>query len=167
MFGVATMPKIISPGNSDSSLDGLQEQKATLGEQCVFYHYHHLRWAPFSTALHVQSNRLLSILDILICLPHTYARKESLSLHPRKSRSNTISSIEPPSAANIRLNKFVRRLHEMLNAEQEGGIVEWRRGLLILHSISTFSTEVLPRYFNTRNFKTFRRQLNYYGEIKT
>ena len=66
----------------------------------------------------------------------------------------------------VRLNKFVRRLHEMLSCEQGRGVVEWKRGVLVLHSINTiFAKEILPKYFGTRNFKTFRRQLNYYGEI--
>ena len=65
---------------------------------------------------------------------------------------------------NIRLNKFVRRLHDMLVAEQTGKVVEWRRGLLVLHNIDEFANIVLPKYFNTRNYKTFRRQLNYYGK---
>jgi len=52
----------------------------------------------------------------------------------------------------------------MLVAEKDSGIVEWRRGLLVLHSTDAFS-KLLPRYFNTRNFKTFRRQLNYYGFV--
>ena len=70
------------------------------------------------------------------------------------------------NATNVRLNKFVRRLHDMLIAERGRGVVEWRRGLLILHSIkSVFPEEILPKYFNTRNFKTFRRQLNYYGAL--
>lgn len=65
---------------------------------------------------------------------------------------------------NVRLNKFVRRLHDMLVAEQKGKVVEWRRGLLVLHNIDEFANTVLPKYFNTRNYKTFRRQLNYYGK---
>ena len=70
------------------------------------------------------------------------------------------------NVTNVRLNKFVRRLHDMLIAELGRGVVEWRRGLLILHSIkSVFSEEILPKYFNTRNFKTIRRQLNYYGAL--
>ena len=60
----------------------------------------------------------------------------------------------------MRLNKFVRRLHDMLQAEQGSGIVEWRRGLLVLHSTDAFAKTILPKYFNTRNFKTFRRQVS-------
>ena len=83
-------------------------------------------------------------------------------------------AISPPSspksssrtpATGVRLNKFVRRLHDMLLAEQNSGIVEWRRGLLVLHSTDAFAKTILPRHFNTRNFKTFRRQLNYYGFV--
>jgi hypothetical protein len=66
---------------------------------------------------------------------------------------------------NSRLNKFVKRLHVMLLGEAGSGIVEWRRGLLILHSTDAFAKTILPKYFNTRNFKTFRRQLNYYGFV--
>ena len=58
----------------------------------------------------------------------------------------------------------MRRLHDMLVAEQTGKVVEWRRGLLVLHNIDEFANNVLPKYFNTRNYKTFRRQLNYYGK---
>ena len=58
-----------------------------------------------------------------------------------------------------RLNKFVRRLHDMLIREKNSGIVEWRRGLLVLFSTDAFSKRILPKYFNTRNFKTFRRQV--------
>lgn len=64
-----------------------------------------------------------------------------------------------------RLNKFVRRIHDMLSKERNNGVVEWRRGLLILHSIDAFTNNILPKYFNTKNFKTFRRQLNYYGFV--
>eukprot|EP00581_Thalassiosira_minuscula_P000337 CAMPEP_0183739732 /NCGR_PEP_ID=MMETSP0737-20130205/57816_1 /TAXON_ID=385413 /ORGANISM="Thalassiosira miniscula, Strain CCMP1093" /LENGTH=264 /DNA_ID=CAMNT_0025974599 /DNA_START=73 /DNA_END=867 /DNA_ORIENTATION=- len=110
------IPSIVSPSGSDSSLDGLQEEKAKL---------------------------------------------ENISLLPRSKSVNRPDLLQ--NVTHVRLNKFVRRLHDMLTAERDGGIVEWRRGLLILHSISTFSKEVLPKYFNTRNFKTFRRQLNYYG----
>lgn len=71
----------------------------------------------------------------------------------------------PSGSSGMRLNKFVRRLHDMLLAEKNSGIVEWRRGLLVLHSTDAFAKTILPKYFNTRNFKTFRRQLNYYGFV--
>lgn len=69
------------------------------------------------------------------------------------------------ATAGARLNKFVRRLHDMLQSEKDSGVVEWRKGLLVLHSTDTFAKQILPKYFNTRNFKTFRRQLNYYGFV--
>jgi len=78
-------------------------------------------------------------------------------------------SLASSKSANVsgpaRLNKFVRRLHDMLQVEKDSGIVEWRRGLLVLFSTDAFSKKILPKYFNTRNFKTFRRQLNYYGFV--
>ncbi|GKZ01203.1 hypothetical protein MPSEU_001071700 [Mayamaea pseudoterrestris] len=77
--------------------------------------------------------------------------------------TTTINSIN--IASTFRLNKFVRILHDMLIAEADSGIVEWRRGLLVLHSTDMFAKTILPKYFNTRNFKTFRRQLNYYGFV--
>ena len=63
---------------------------------------------------------------------------------------------EPP-----RLTKFVRRLHTMLTQERSKGVIEWRRGLLVLYSMEAFTNELLPKYFNTHNFKTFRRQLKW------
>ncbi len=59
----------------------------------------------------------------------------------------------------MRLNKFVRRLYDMLMAEKDSGIVEWRRGLLVLHSTDAFSKQILKKYFNTSSYKTFRRQV--------
>lgn len=74
-------------------------------------------------------------------------------------------SLSRSSSGGARLNKFVRRLHDMLQAEKDGGIIEWKKGLLILHSTAAFAKNILPKFFNTRNFKTFRRQLNYYGFV--
>lgn len=75
--------------------------------------------------------------------------------------------VKQKRAGSARLNKFVRRLHDMLQSEEDSGIVEWRKGLLVLHSTDAFTKKVLPKYFNTKNFKTFRRQLNYYGFVHT
>lgn len=80
--------------------------------------------------------------------------------------SHLSTSLKPKRASSgMRLNKFVRRLHDMLQSEHKSRIVEWRRGLLVLHSTDAFAKTILPKYFNTRNFKTFRRQLNYYGFV--
>jgi len=76
-----------------------------------------------------------------------------------------VSSQALLATAGVRLNKFVKRLHDMLQSEKDSGIVEWRKGLLVLHSTDSFAKHILPKYFNTRNFKTFRRQLNYYGFV--
>lgn len=79
------------------------------------------------------------------------------------SASFSSSSSGPVFQTSARLNKFVKRLHDMLQAERGAGTVEWRKGLLVLHSTSDFAENTLPKYFKTKNFKTFRRQLNYYG----
>jgi hypothetical protein len=64
-----------------------------------------------------------------------------------------------------RPNKFVRHLYDMLCNERNSGLVQWRRGLLVLLDTKAFAKQILTKYFNTRNFKTFRRQLNYYGFV--
>jgi len=43
--------------------------------------------------------------------------------------------------------------------------MSWQSGCLILHSTEEVTRDVLPLYFKTNNFKTFRRQLNYYGFV--
>lgn len=87
---------------------------------------------------------------------------------PSLQQSPTLpTSIKQKRSGPARLNKFVRRLHDMLQSEEDSGIVEWRKGLLVLHSTDAFTKKVLPKYFNTKNFKTFRRQLNYYGFVHT
>lgn len=82
-----------------------------------------------------------------------------------KTAHRRASSVTSSFGSSLRLNKFVRRLHDMLVTEKGGGIVEWRRGLLVLYSTTAFTKSILPKYFNTKNFKTFRRQLNYYGFV--
>jgi len=93
--------------------------------------------------------------DYSVAPTSTYSSPSSLLQKPSFPRQRTTS----------RLNKFVRRLHDMLVSEKDKGVVEWRCGLLVLHSTDAFAKTILPKYFNTRNFKTFRRQLNYYGFV--
>jgi hypothetical protein len=79
--------------------------------------------------------------------------KETLEAEVQKLLPQLLRTTSPPPldpmAHKGRLNKFVRRLHDMLLAERDSGIVEWRRGLLILHSTQIFSKRILPKYFNT------------------
>lgn len=87
----------------------------------------------------------------------------SISLYSSNQECSSVSKSKRTGPS--RLNKFVRRLHDMLETEKDSGIVEWRKGLLVLHSTAVFAKKILPKYFNTQNFKTFRRQLNYYGFV--
>lgn len=93
----------------------------------------------------------------------TFSAASPKGATPKRSVSS--GSAASSNSTNLRLNKFVRRLHDMVKSEQDQGVVEWRRGLLVLHSTATFAKSILPKFFNTRNFKTFRRQLNYYGFV--
>ena len=70
-----------------------------------------------------------------------------------------------PAHGALRMNKFVQRLHAAIIGEASRGTITWRSGTLILHSTSFIASEILPKYFKMSNFKTFRRQLNYYGFI--
>lgn len=96
----------------------------------------------------------------------TYADK----VHKVKGNDTLIDTVKKRSDVAeknnaFRLNKFVRRLYDMLCNERNTGLVQWRRGLLVLLDTKVFAKQILPKYFNTRNFKTFRRQLNYYGFV--
>lgn len=95
-------------------------------------------------------------------LPYSSETTSSTNLCPTSTDSSILKSKRNGPG---RLNKFVRRLHDMLQSEKDSGIVEWRKGLLVLHSTAAFAKKILPKYFNTQNFKTFRRQLNYYGFV--
>lgn len=95
----------------------------------------------------------------------SHADVPALELSPMTTATFDPSKTRYKRSGSNRLNKFVRRLHEMLKSEKDSGIVEWRKGLLVLHSTDAFTQKILPKYFNTKNFKTFRRQLNYYGFV--
>mmetsp|Transcript_22261 Transcript_22261/g.27293 ORF Transcript_22261/g.27293 Transcript_22261/m.27293 type:complete len:371 (+) Transcript_22261:160-1272(+) len=118
--------------------------------------------------LAVQADHSRSIKVLPVVTPPSCSSIAEQSGSGSGSGSNGASNFKLPLAKRsgpARLNKFVRRLHDMLQSEQDSGIVEWRKGLLVLHSTDTFTKEILPTYFGTKNFKTFRRQLNYYGFV--
>mmetsp|Transcript_26106 Transcript_26106/g.52071 ORF Transcript_26106/g.52071 Transcript_26106/m.52071 type:complete len:517 (+) Transcript_26106:227-1777(+) len=106
--------------------------------------------------------------------------RRSSSFNSKTSRSPQLASIETlakarsitgstqftkPAQGALRMNKFVQRLHSALVSEVGRDTVTWRKGCLVLHSVEDFTKDTLPLYFKTSNFKTFRRQLNYYGFV--
>ena len=151
LFGIE-LTSIVSPNGFHSSLNGLMEEKAKLGELFHRVCVHHLSILFYG----------IKVLNLHVWMHPPTSNTEKISIKPRESMSNRCFL----EIKNVRLNKFVRRLHDMLTNERGRGVVEWRRGLLILHSINgVFTDEILPKYFNARNYKTFRRQLNYYGAL--
>lgn len=149
------------------------------------YHTFKISKSPIDRVQNSHENRVNSTMDYPLGMtkqtislprsPQTLIEVASVPVTPDPNsllkRKNSIKSDtskrnkEQDRRCHLRLNKFVRRLHDMLIREKNSGIVEWRRGLLVLFSTDAFSKRILPRYFNTRNFKTFRRQLNYYGFV--
>lgn len=102
----------------------------------------------------------LSVPSIVKAGARSSGAPPSIPLMPKRSKSGG-------SSGGLRLNKFVRRLHDMLQAEKDSGLVEWRKGLLVLYSTDAFAKELLPKYFKTQNFKTFRRQVGTIGGTRT
>ena len=122
----------------------------------------HNTFALFFVAFAHTSNVAFSYY-VLITIPSPaiilIAPSQKLGIVPPPSPSSSKRSKSTTSTGSGRLNKFVRRLYDMLAVEQGSGVVEWRRGLLVIYSTDSFTKKLLPKYFNTRNFKTFRRQL--------
>lgn len=66
------------------------------------------------------------------------------------------------------VNPFPMKLYTMLQESEEKGwedIVRWApNGLsFFVHDVDRFMKDVLPTYFNQTKFKSFQRQLNFYG----
>ena len=122
----------------------------------------HSHSKPFILPLSSSSNVHLLLDNVGIAsVPVTPDPNSASKSRGKRSCSFKATTKAARDPAHVRLNKFVRRLHDMLLTEKDSGIVEWRRGLLVLFSTDAFSKTILPKYFNTRNFKTFRRQVRY------
>jgi hypothetical protein len=122
--------------------------------------------SPISMDLQKSSPLPITMPEVEIISEDPVKPEEKSGASPPSSPKSTNTTTTPKKThPRTRVNKFVRRLHDMLQAEKGSGIVEWRRGLLVLHSTDAFTKTILPRYFNTKNFKTLRRQLNYYGFV--
>lgn len=93
-------------------------------------------------------------LFILLLAVHTGTVQNGLPPSIPIITSQKPKPVHRQNSGGPRLNKFVRRLHDMIQAEKDSGVVEWRRGLLVLFSTDIFAKKLLPKYFATKNFKT-------------
>lgn len=64
---------------------------------------------------------------------------------------------------------FVEKTYAIVNGEPDD-IVSWSRqedggDTFVIKRVDLFEEHVLPRFFNHRNYSSFLRQLNNYGEV--
>jgi hypothetical protein len=81
--------------------------------------------------------------------------------------SKIIKKIKKPRRRKL-INPFPIKLYQMLQESAQNGkgdIVGWAPGGLSfqVHDSERFVTEVLPFYFNQTKYKSFQRQLSFYG----
>ena len=62
---------------------------------------------------------------------------------------------------------FVRKLHQMLQQESitPSPILSWahRDTAFVIHDLDALEARVLPKYFDLNKYKSFQRQLHYFG----
>jgi hypothetical protein len=107
-----------------------------------------------TVVLTLENTLFAQLLFLFLITAHAAAIPKGLPPPIPLITSQKSKSICRPNSGGPRLNKFVRRLHDMILAEKDSGIVEWRRGLLVLFSTDIFAKKLLPKYFATKNFKT-------------
>ena len=77
----------------------------------------------------------------------------------------TKSEKETQQLYNYKLPLFLLKLYEIVSDQTTDDIVSWEAPQcekFIIHNPSSFSQEVLPKYFKRANFPSFIRQLNLY-----
>lgn len=105
-------------------------------------------------------------------MPVTYLNSLDLSqiLKPRYTNMNKITSFSTPKMRKDRRTtasfpvKLIRMLTEVEKCGQQS-IVTWNpdgRTLQVLNH-KKFVSEILPNYFKQSKYKSFQRQLNFYG----
>mmetsp|Transcript_13891 Transcript_13891/g.20266 ORF Transcript_13891/g.20266 Transcript_13891/m.20266 type:complete len:440 (-) Transcript_13891:527-1846(-) len=74
------------------------------------------------------------------------------------------------SKKTVEVPMFLRKTYHMVNASNES-IVCWSKdgNSFIIKDVDSFTSKIIPQFFNHKNFKSFVRQLNFYGfhKVKT
>ncbi len=73
------------------------------------------------------------------------------------------------SKDNGRSSRYVLKIYRLISKGNHSAIIDWsptEDGFVVL-DISKFETEILPTLFKSSKFKSFRRQMNYYGFISS
>jgi hypothetical protein len=86
----------------------------------------------------------------------------------KKKLATAAAKLYKPKKSRTKALSFPVKLHRMLEAvENEGrqSIVSWNIDgtSFQVHNIERFVTEVLPKHFKQSKYKSFQRQLNFYG----
>lgn len=64
----------------------------------------------------------------------------------------------------MKVQKFIKKLRTILDTE-DNNIIGWGKDncTIEIYNINTFETHILPKYYKSRKFKSFQRQLNYFN----
>eukprot|EP00565_Helicotheca_tamesis_P006800 CAMPEP_0185724730 /NCGR_PEP_ID=MMETSP1171-20130828/1123_1 /TAXON_ID=374046 /ORGANISM="Helicotheca tamensis, Strain CCMP826" /LENGTH=419 /DNA_ID=CAMNT_0028392651 /DNA_START=24 /DNA_END=1283 /DNA_ORIENTATION=- len=75
-----------------------------------------------------------------------------------------MSTMRKKPKKTIEVPMFLRKTYNMINTS-DPSIVCWSKDgkSFIIKDVDSFSTKVIPQFFNHKNFKSFVRQLNFYG----
>ena len=82
--------------------------------------------------------------------------------------SASTASSPPPAFQQQQNESFPEKVHRMIheiNREQKDDIISWTPcgRAFEIHDHNTFTTDILPRYFNHQRLASFKRQLSMYG----
>ena len=95
---------------------------------------------------------------------NTRPAEESIAILDNKAGATTMVNDQLPPAKND--YPFLQNLVKILKDETNQDIIEWSnnlRGTVRVHNPKRLEDEVLGCYFCSSNYKTFHRQMNYFG----
>lgn len=103
---------------------------------------------------------------MLTTKPSAYAANDEST--ETKSQNSTPNASSPEAKKRLKLDSFPSILHRMLSEEDLSEIITWlpHGHSWIITSKSRLVEEVIPKFFNHNNFKSFLRQVNGWGFIR-